>query len=92
MTKNVDKGTDELTDTLLSEKNPRQRRSRRLLMNWQIHYCLRINLQILMLKKGTSELAFMKKRVNTIRRKVLNRFEGQSTGTKEWFKLYIEFF
>ena len=42
--------------------------------------------------KGTDELAFMKQKVNTILRKALNQFEGQSTRTKEWFKLDIEFF
>ena len=34
----------------------------------------------------------MKQKVNTIRRKGLNQFEGQFTGTKGWFKLDIEFF
>ena len=42
--------------------------------------------------KGTDELAFMKQKVNTILRKALNQFEGQSTRTKEWFKLDIELF
>ena len=41
--------------------------------------------------KGTDELAFMKQKVNTIHRKGLNQFEGQSTGYKGWFKLDIEF-
>ena len=30
--------------------------------------------------------------MNTIHKKGLNRFEDQSTGTKGWFKLDIEFF
>ena len=41
-------------------------------------------------EKGTDELA-LKKNVNAIRRKGLNQFEVQSTGTKEWFKLDIDF-
>ena len=41
--------------------------------------------------EGTDELAFMKQKVNTIRGKGLNRFEGQSTGSKGWFKHDIEF-
>ena len=42
--------------------------------------------------KGTDELADMKQKVNTIFRKVLDQFEGQSIGYKVWFKLDIEFF
>ena len=34
----------------------------------------------------------MKQKVNTILRKGLNQFEGQSTGSKGWFKLDIECF
>ena len=41
--------------------------------------------------KGTDELAFMKQKVNTISRKGLDQFEGQSIGSKVWFKLDIEF-
>ena len=37
--------------------------------------------------KGTDELVDMKKVVVTIRRKVLDKFEGQSKGSMEWFKL-----
>ena len=33
-----------------------------------------------------------KKKVRTIRRKGLNKFEGQSTGTQGWFELDIKFF
>ena len=43
-------------------------------------------------EKGTDEFAFKKQKVNTIFRKGLNKFGGKSTGTKGWFKLYIEFF
>ena len=39
----------------------------------------------------TDELAFKKQKVNTICRKGLNKFEGQSTGTQVWFKLDIDF-
>ena len=37
--------------------------------------------------KGTGELADMKQAVNTICRKGLDQFEGQSSGSKVWFKL-----
>ena len=39
--------------------------------------------------KGTDELADMKQAVNTIRRKCLYQFEGQSNRSKGWFKLDI---
>ena len=42
--------------------------------------------------KGNDELSFMKQKVNTIRRKGLDQFEGQSIGSKGWFKLDIELF
>ena len=42
--------------------------------------------------KGTDELAFMKQKVNTICRKGLDQFEGQSILSKGWFKLDLEFF
>ena len=42
--------------------------------------------------KGTDELADMKQAVNTICRKGLDQFEGQSSECKVWFKLDIEFF
>ena len=42
--------------------------------------------------KGTGELVYMKQAVNTICRKVLYQFEGQSSRSKGWFKLDIEFF
>ena len=42
--------------------------------------------------KGTDELAFMKQKVNIIRRKGLYQFEGQSIGSQGWFKLDIDFF
>ena len=41
--------------------------------------------------KGADELAFMKQKVKTIRRKGLNQFEGQYIGSKGWFKLDIYF-
>ena len=41
---------------------------------------------------GTDELAYMKQAVNTIFRKGLDQFEGQSIGFNGWFKLDIDFF
>ena len=66
----MEKGTDELADTLLSENKSSTKD----------------------VEKGTDELAFNKQKVNTIHRKGLNQFEVQSTGTKGWFKLDIDFF
>ena len=37
--------------------------------------------------KGTDELIYMKKEVVTIRRKGLDKFEGQSNVSTGWFKL-----
>ena len=42
--------------------------------------------------KGTDEFSDMKQAVVTIRRKSLYQFEGQSKGSKEWFKLNSGFF
>ena len=39
--------------------------------------------------KGTYEFADTKQAVNTIRRKGLDKFEVQSSGSKGWFKLDI---
>ena len=41
--------------------------------------------------KGTDELEFMKQKLNTIHRKGLDQFEGQSIRSKGWFKPDIEF-
>ena len=41
--------------------------------------------------KVTDEFADMKQAVNIIRSKGLYQFEGQSIGSKGWFKLDIEF-
>ena len=41
--------------------------------------------------KGTDELEYMKKTVVTIRRKGLDKFEGQSKGSTGWFKVDSEF-
>ena len=43
-------------------------------------------------EKGTDELEFNKIKLNKICRKGLNKFEGQSTENKGWFKLDIDFF
>ena len=37
--------------------------------------------------KGTGELEYMKDSVVTIRKKYLDKFEGQSKGSTGWFKL-----
>ena len=42
--------------------------------------------------KGTDEMEYMKKLVVTIRRKGLDKYEGQSKGSTGWFKLDSWFF
>ena len=68
-TKNVDKGTDSFSDTLLMKKK----------------YSTKD------VDKGTDKLELVKQKVNTIRRKGLNKFEVQSIGSRGCFKLDIEF-
>ena len=41
--------------------------------------------------KGTDELTDMKQAANKIHRKGQDQFEGQSSGSKGWFKLEIGF-
>ena len=43
-------------------------------------------------EKGIDPLVDMKQKVNTIGRNCLDNFEGQSVGSKGWFKLEVEFF
>ena len=43
------------------------------------------------IEKDTDELSDMKQVVSTIRRKVLDQFEVQSSASKGWFKLDIGF-
>ena len=64
-TKDVDEGTDELSDMPLTEKK----------------YSTKD------VDKGTDEFSDMKQAVVTIRRKSLYQFEGQSKGSKGWFKI-----
>ena len=67
LTNNVDKCTDELVDTVLTENKSSTKD----------------------VDKGTDEFVFMRQKVNTILRKVLDQFEVQSIGSKGWFKLDI---
>ena len=67
-TKDFEKSTDELADTILMEKKSSTKD----------------------FDKGTDELEYIKQKVNIIIRKGLDRFEGQSIGSKEWFKLDID--
>ena len=57
--KDAEKGTDELADTLLSEKNPQQRMLIKVLTNWQICYCLRRNPRQRMLRKVLMNLQIL---------------------------------
>ena len=91
-TKNVEKGTDELADTLFSEKKSSTNEVEKGTDELADTLLSEKKYSTFDVDKGTDELAFMKQKVNTILRKALNQFEGQSTRTKEWFKLDIEFF
>ena len=64
-TKDVDEGTDELSDMPLTEKK----------------YSTKD------VDKGTDEFSDMKQAVVTIRRKCLDQFEGQYSGSKILFKV-----
>ena len=91
MTKKYEKGTDELADTLLSEKKTSTKKVEK--STDENSYALLYEKKPLTrdVEKGTDELAFKKQKVHTIRRKGLNQFEDQSTRTQGWFKLDIDF-
>ena len=61
-TKDVEKGTDAFTDTILIEKKSSTED----------------------VEKVTDEFSDIKQAVNTIRRKGLDQFEGQSSGSQEY--------
>ena len=92
LTKNVDKGTDELADTLFSEKKSSTKNIEKgtdVLADTLLMEKRYSNFDV---DKGTEELSSMKQKVNTILRKGLDQFEVQSIGSKIWFKPDIGFF
>ena len=96
MTEKYKKGTDELADTLLSEKKISTKKVEKG-TDEKVYtqlYEKKSEKKYLTndFKKGTDKLLFKKQKVPTICRKGLNKFEGQSTETHGWFKLNIKFF
>ena len=81
-TKNVEKGTDESEDTLLSEKKSLTKNVEKGTDEFADTLLMHKKSLTFDVDKGTDELEFMKQKVNKIRRKGLNQFEGQSTGSK----------
>ena len=92
LTKNVKKGTDELSHTLLSENKSLTKKVEKFTDELADTLFFEKKYSTFGVDKGTDELACMKQKVHTIRRKGLNQFEGQSNGSKGWFKLDIECF
>ena len=92
LTKKDEKGTDELSDTLLSEKKISTKKVKKGTDEKAYPLLFEKKPFTKGVDKVTDELAFKKQKVHLIRRKGLNQFEGQSTGTRVWFKLDIEFF
>ena len=84
------KGTDELEDTLLSEKKTSTKKAEKDTDEKADTLLSEKKPSMKDVEKGTNELEFIKRKLNTIRRKGLNQFEGQSARTQEWFKLDIE--
>ena len=78
-TKNVEKGTDELEYTLLSEKKSSTNNVQKGTDKLTDTLLMEKKLSTKDVDKGTDKLAFMKQKVNTIVRKGLNQFGGQST-------------
>ena len=91
LTKDVEKGTDELADTLLMEKKSLTKNVEKGTYELESTLLMEKKSSTKDVDKGTDELAFMKQKVNTICRKCLDQFEGQSIGSKGWFKPDIEF-
>ena len=88
----VEKGTDEWADIMLSEKKSLTKNVEKGTDKLSDTILIEKTSSTFDVDKGTDEMVFMKQKVNTIRRKVLNQFEGQSTGFKGWFKPDIKFF
>ena len=91
LTKDVEKGTDELEDTLLMEKKPLKKDVEKL-TDWLSDTLLtEKKYSTKKVDKGNYELEFMKQQVNKFCRKGLDQFEGQFIGSNGWFQLDIEF-
>ena len=91
-TKNFEKGTDEFADTLLMEKKSSTRNVEKGTDELVDTLLMEKKYSTKDFDKGTYELEFMKQKLNTICRKGLDHFEGQSIRSKGWFKLDIDSF
>ena len=89
-TKNVEKGTDELADTLLMDKKSSTNNVEKGTDELTDMLLMENKSSTKDVDKGTDEFEFTKQKVNTIKRKGLYQFEGQYIGSKGRFKLDIE--
>ena len=90
LTKDVEKGTDELVDMLLMKNKYSTKYVEKGADELSDTLFMKKKSSTKDVDKVTDELADMKKKVNTIIRKGLDQFGGQSIGSKGWFKLDIE--
>ena len=112
LTKDVEKGTDDLADTLLMEKKYCSKNFEKGTDKWadtllmekkssskniekgtdELAYTLLAEKKSSTndVDKGTDELEFMKQKMDSIRRKGLDKFEGQYIVSNGWVKLDIE--
>ena len=91
-TKDVDKGTDELTDMLLMDKKSSTNNVYKGTDGLADTLLMQRKSSTKYVDKGTDELAFMKQKVNAIIGDFLDHFEGQSIRSKGWFKIDIDSF
>ena len=82
LTKNVEKGTDELADTLFYENKSSTNNVEKGTNVLADTLLMEKKYSTVDVDKDTDELAFMKQKVNEIRRKGLDQFEGQSIRSK----------
>ena len=91
LTKDVEKGTDEFSETLLTEKKYLTKDVEKGTDELADTLLTEKKSSTKDVDKGTDELEDMKQKVNTISRKGLYQFQGISIVSKGWFKLDIEF-
>ena len=91
LTKNVEKGNDELADKLLMENKFYKKHFEKGTDEFADTLLMEKKYSTKDVDKVTDELEFIKQKVSTICRKGLDQFRGQSIGYKVWFKLDIEF-
>ena len=90
-TKDNGKDTEKLADTLLIEKKSLTNNVEKLTDELAHTLLMENKSSTKDVEKVTDELAWMKQKMNTIRKKILYQFECQSIRSKGWTKLDIEF-